>query len=816
LERNREELIVNYRQKGHKIICGTARFSALNNGLVRLEWSEQGEFEDYPTVQAISRPEAIPFQEIFTDSDGALHLKTELIEITYKPDLVPLSDVNLKVSWQCGDRADTWYPSKLDYHNLGGSFTSLDVIHRNFIPKGVHPASVNLDYSHTQQWLYKPLKSIHKHLRSQGETTRFEDPPLWYLDRFRNADLPPQDRLHLEQWHHFPPGLLSRSGYSVLNDSESATIVDGWLHQRRDPKGQDWYFFAYGLDYQQALKDFVNLCDRIPMLPRWAYGIWFSLFDDLHEDDYRHLIKQFEELNLPIDVLILDVDWHLSGWCGWDWNRELLPNPPQFLQWAHESGLHIGANVHIEGLPPSDSQFVNLCKARKLDPEAVKAGKVFEIKNPTYEWIFDSWHPSNKGAYKASEDQLEEGWLLFNLAQQTEAQLFMEQLHRPREEDGIDFWWIDGANATHEGVNAQLWTNHVYYTHLEQQKNRRALILSRAGGIGSHRYPLQFSADTYSHWEVLQFLVEFILRSGNVGITYWSHDLGGFFNQILGTPTIDPELFVRWVQFGCWTPTVRLHSDHGRREPWAYGTWVLEAIREAFHTHVQFVPYFYHLSHIAYQQGLPICRPLYLSYPEDEEAYGAFTQYFLGDFVLVAPVVESGGYRSVYLPSGNWWERETGQLHTGSKSLNLFVPINKVPIFVKAGAILPLQPASLRVGVAPSNLLILEIYIGASGELDFYEDDGESLDYRDRGGTQRLFTLACEGEVHRLTCEAVRGKYAKMPSERDLLIRWIGLTKNCRIEAQRVAIASEQWQDHILEVMLKNVPQNANWSLIAT
>ena len=806
---------MDYRKEGNYVICETARFSTLSQGLVRLEWSAEGKFEDRPTVQAISRPEPLPFTKISLDSAGILHLQTEQIDIAYQPNAAPFNDVNLKITWHCGDRAGTWHPSTLDFQNLGGTFTSLDLIHRNWLPKGVHPASVGLNYAHTQQWLYSPLKSIHQYLRKQGETTHFEDPPLWYLDRFRHLDLRPQEREHLQQWHHFPPGLLSRSGYSVLNDSASAPLADGWVTERDRFHTQDWYFFAYGLDYRRALQDFVRLCGRIPMLPRWAFGIWFSLFDDLHESDYRQLVKQFEELNLPLDVLMLDVDWHRSGWCGWDWNQDLLPAPRQFLQWAHQIGLHVGANVHLEGLPPADSHFSALCQARGFDPEAVRTGQVFAVKNPTATWIFESWQSDRTGSYKATPAELEEGWLLFNLARQSEARLFMEELHRPREEDGIDFWWIDGFNATHWGICPQLWTNHVYYTHLEQQTNRRALILSRTGGIGSHRYPIQFSADTYSHWEVLQFLVEFTARSGNVGVTYWSHDLGGFFNQILGVPSLDPELYVRWVQFGCWTPMVRLHSDHGRREPWAYGQWVLEAVRRAFHHHVQLIPYLYHLSYIAYQQGLPLCRPLYLNYPKDEEAYKTLTQYLLGDYILVAPVVEPGGYRSVYLPAGIWWERETSKSYLGSQSLNLFVPIDRVPVFVRSGAILPLQTFAGRVGSAPPHLLILEVYTGASGELDFYEDDGESLDYRRDRGSQRLFRLDCQGDYHRLTCDPIRGNYEGMPDERDFQIRWIGLKKVYRIEVEGVAIAHQQWAEDILEITLTGVPQTAQWSLIA-
>lgn len=808
------EIGVQYQQLGDRILCKNARFTALSNGLVRLEWSKTGEFEDRPTVTVYTPLTPIPFKDVQVREDGTLHLVTEYIQIIYRSDSKPFNDTNLQIHWQCSQRLGQWTPSSVDYQNLGGTFTSLDLIHRNFKPTGVHPASVEESYPYTNEWLYEALLESHKILRDRGETTTFENPPLWYLDRYRNSELPSHLQEYLKQWHHFPPGILSQSGYSLLNDSHSAPLDEGWLATRASNESIDWYFFAYGLDYAQGLQDFVQLCGRIPMLPRWAFGVWFSIFDRMHDTDYQQLVKQFDELALPLSVLILDVDWHTSGWCGWDWNQEYFPNPPAFLKWGHDIGLHFGANVHVEGLSCRDSQFPALCAARGLDPAEVKAGKIFAIKNPTIRWIFETWHPDNVASFKATPEELEEGWLLFNLAEKEQAKQFMEVLHSPREEDGIDFWWIDGKNATHPGVHPQLWTNHVYYTHLEAEKQRRALILSRTGGIGSHRYPLQFSADTYSHWEVLQFLVDFTATGGNVGITYWSHDLGGFFNHVPGVPAIDPELFVRWVQFGCWSPIVRLHSDHGKREPWAYGRWVLDAVRKAFHTRIQLIPYLYHLSRIAYDTGLPLCRPLYLVYPDDLEAYQTPTQYMLGDRVLVAPIVEAGGYRQVYLPEGGWWQRETYQFYPETQHIDLYVPLDSVPVFVRAGTILPLQEVSMRVATLPPTVLILEVYAGASGELDLYEDDGETTAYRTDAGSRRLFTQRCEGENYILNCEPTRGTYPGMPAERIFQIRWIGLTPESQVEAIGTTIDNTRWLGNVLEVTLASTPQTAHWRLI--
>lgn len=807
---------MQYQLVGNSVICGTARFSALNHGLVRLEWSATGQFEDSPTVIVLTRPQPVPFKGIEWAETGVLHLYTEWLQIVYRPDREPFNDANLNISVTCDNNIFNWTPSTVDTENLGGTFTSLDLIHREFHPTGVHPASVFQEFPHTQEWLYTPLKAIHQSLRDRGETTSFEDPPLGYLNHFRLDELPEPMQKFLQQWHHYPPGLLSRSGYSVLNDSGSALVKEGWLSERSDANSQDWYFFGYGTNYAQALQDFVQLCGRIPMLPRWAFGVWFSLYDQMHDTDYQNLVQQFDQLELPLDVLVLDVDWHLAGWCGWDWNEQFFPNPQAFLQWAHSAGLHIGANVHIEGVSPQESQFSALCAARGLNPDEVKAGNVFPVKNPTTGWIFESWQPDAPTLDSLAKANPNEGWLLFNLASQSEADLFMQVLHSPREEDGIDFWWIDGANAKHSGVNSQLWTNHVYFTHLETRYHQRPLILSRTGGVGSHRYPVQFSADTYSHWEVLRFLVDFTARAGNVGVSYWSHDLGGFFGHVPGVPLIDPELFVRWVQFGCFCPIVRVHSDHGRREPWSYGKWVLNAIRKALQLRMQLVPYLYHLSRVAYEIGLPLCRPLYLAYPEDEQAYQVSTEFLLGDRILVAPVVEAGGYRSVYLPEGKWWERSTGQFYTGTQHLNLYIPLDRIPVFVQAGAILPLAEFSRRVGTTPPTDLILEVYAGADGELDFYEDDGESTAYRTEAGSRRRFTQRRERDGYLLTGEPVRGTYSGMLQERSFQIFWTGLVSGSRVEASGVEICEQEWRQNVLFLTLAAVPQTALWQITVT
>ncbi len=723
----------------HSFILGPARFTCLSPSLVRLEYSSSATadgypFEDRKTVQAYTRGPGIPWVEIKTTAE-TVTLFTSVMTLTYTPNGEPFSDHNLHISWENAHLQGTWTPGQVDLHNLGGTVGSLDMAQRYFLPEGVHPAGVGLDYPGAQTVLYAPTMAIHNELRAKGEKTAFEKPPLWYLWEQRQDELPEKARKTLAEWQKCPPGILSAAGYFVLDDSQSA-LVDyrGALCDDCKREGQDWYFFAYGQDYPLALQDFVQLCGPVPMVPSWTFGVWFSVFGQLKDQEYQDLVDHFDGLDLPLDVLVIDVDWHDHGWCGWDWQKERFPDPQAFLDWVKEQGLHLTANVHVEGLPPTDSHFEGACTALGLDPKAVRAGEVFPVKNPTVNWIFDSWHADGGGVFIPTPEEQEVGWLLFNLAQEKDAQVFWDHLHRPLVEQGIDFWWIDGDSAQATGVHSQLWTNHVYYTHQQAQTQRRSLILSRTGGIGSHRYPVQFSADTFSHWEVLRFQVDYTARSGNVGVAYQSHDIGGFFGPEAGVGPIDPELFLRWVQFGALSPVFRLHSDHGRREPWAYGEKILQAVRKALHLRSQLFPYLYHLSWVCHQQGLPLCRPLYLHYPADPKAYDRWETYLLGPDMLVAPLTAAGGRKQVYLPDGSWMRWHDGNYFQGPELLELWVELEEIPLFIRTGALIPMQDSQsspqTRAPVPASAQIAFHCFGGtdkAEGFLNFYRDDGESL-----------------------------------------------------------------------------------------
>lgn len=570
------------------------------------------------------------------------------------------------------------------------------------------------------------------------------------LDGVSESSLPP-----------LPAGLLSRSGYCLLQDEHHAlATADGWHTPRTEEGAQDWYFFAYGDDYALALKEYALLTGPVPMVPRWAFGPWYSRYWPYSDRELREIVRRFQKEDLPLDVLVVDVDWHLHGWEGYDWNPEYFPCPEEFFAWLHAQGLKVTLNNHPGLLPQEESRYREVC--------------------------------ARLGRSNLAPD----GAFAFNLALREHAEVFMDLLHKPLYEQGVDFWWIDGAAATAPGLNGQMWTNKVYYDKSQEYSHKRALIFSRYGGPGSHRYPLSFSGDTYSDWGVLRYEIAFTAAAGNVLIPYWTHDIGGFFGNKL-----DDELYVRWVQFGAFSPCLRLHSDHGIREPWRYSRQAQRIVRKFFHLRYRLIPYIYTYAREVHDRALPLCRPLYLEWPHLEEAYSYPHQYLFGRELLVAPIDQPGergkATKEIYFPPGTWIDLFTGRRIVGPKVAVWRSSLPEMPLFARAGAVIPQS-----LGKQTDVFLTIDVYAGADGGFDLYEDDGESLDCRN--GHYRLTPIRyrIEPGYHCVEVGPARGLYRGAPAQRSYEVRLLGLPRPKsveldgrvlqRVRTRRAHAASEQ------------------------
>ena len=574
-------------------------------------------------------------------------------------------------------------------------------------------------------------------------------------------------------------GIVSRDGWALHDDSRSVVFTESmdWVSPRHSADLQDWYFFGYGHDYTGALAEYMRFGGEVPLIPRYVLGAWWSRFYAYSDEELRQLVADFEAHDLPLDVLVIDMDWHTPhSWTGYTWNRELFPDPEGFLRWAHERGLRVTLNLHpAEGVQPFEEIYPEFARALGQDP--------------------------------ASRKPVE-----FRAGDRRFMQTYFEMLHHPLEDQGVDFWWLDwqqGEKSDIEGLDPLLWLNHLHFQD-SARRGHRPMLYSRWGGLGNHRYHIGFSGDTYSIWPALAYQPYFTATASNVLYGWWSHDIGAHF----GYP--GPELYARWVQYGALSPCLRLHSTNSaaaERRPWAYPQPALEAARAAFHLRYRLVPYLYTMARVASDTGISLCRPLYYAYPEHESAYAARECYFLGDNLLAAPIVRPANpltgmaTADVWVPPGTWYDYQTGESYTGPRFVRLVGDLARVPILVREGTILPLASPMDRAGEPPTGGIVIEVFPGREGAFRLYEDDGDSLAYRQDEYEWTPFAMSTEGSVCRLTIGPTEGRCPALPGERGYRVLFRGAR---RPSAARIGGEPARWRyDEIGRFVEVEVPATA-------
>jgi alpha-glucosidase (family GH31 glycosyl hydrolase) len=543
-------------------------------------------------------------------------------------------------------------------------------------------------------------------------------------------------------------GPLSRSGYYLLDDSRSPLwdkTVD-WVKPRPEKGSQDWYFLVYGNDYAAALGTLAKLIGPVPMMPRYVFGAWFGSRACYSAEQWRMIVDQFRDGGFPLDVLVLDsYSTTKVIWGGYDWDYEQMPDPKGFFDWANRRHVKVSVNEHYRPLTRgNDSNFDAIRKAMGL-PEGTK-----EIRH--------------------------------DLADKKYASLFMDLLHKPALDMGMAFWWQDMvAPTTIKGLDSCLWTRHVEYVGSERITGKRTTAFCRLGnGVGSHRYGVYFTGDLKGSWELLQQLIPPTVRGGNQLVPYMNNLCGGVL-----TADLPVELYRRSVQFGAFSPILWFHGVFGLRMPWEYGQAGEETYRTFVGLRYQLLPYIYSYSRVAHDTGLPLLRGMYLEYPDQKKAYAGDQQYLFGRELLVAPVTKPGNGQpvkvDVFLPAGDdWFDFFTGDLYEGGRNIVHECPISRMPVFVRAGSIVPMGPKMDYSDQAPADPLTLEVYAGKRvAAYTLYEDDGISLDYRKGAHASTTFALqpATESDEYQLAIGPVKGSFAGQSKQRRYVIQVHGLLK---------------------------------------
>lgn len=500
-------------------------------------------------------------------------------------------------------------------------------------------------------------------------------------------------------------GVVSLYGFSVLDDSQSMLLTEDGRFQPRQREKTDLYFFGYGHDYAGCMRDFHALTGAVPMLPRYALGNWWSRYHEYTEESYLRLMDRFEQADIPLSVAVIDMDWHVtknpytSGWTGYTWNRELFPDPKRFLEALHSRGLHTTLNLHpADGVAPHEEAYPAMCRAMNQD-ENLKLGIDFDAADERF------------------------------------LKAYFDYLHHPLEEQGVDFWWIDwqqGSISSMKGLDP-LWVLNERHFRDIQRNGKRGLILSRYAGPGSHRCPVGFSGDTITTWDSLNYQPRFTAMAANIGYPWWSHDIGGHMRGIRSD-----ELSVRWLEYGVFSPILRLHSSKSEfmsKEPWAFGPEAERIMAEYLRLRHRLIPYLYTAMERTHRLGEALVRPMYYGWPDAREAYNAGNQYLFGPSLMVCPVTQPMEHdvqmaqTTVWLPEGIWYDFMTGRRYDGGRSMILWRGLEEYPVFAPEGAVIPLSD-TVRAEENPAEMR-LRIFAGANGAFDLYEDDGISLESRE-------------------------------------------------------------------------------------
>ena len=546
-------------------------------------------------------------------------------------------------------------------------------------------------------------------------------------------------------------GLLSKSGWTFIDDSENYAFDNSdwaWVKERPNcGNTQDWYFLAYGHNYKKALKDYTTFAGKVPLPPRYAFGYWWSRYWSYSDNELRSLVDNMKNYGFPLDVLVIDMDWHHTeagkgAWGGYAWNERLFPDHAKFLKWVKGNNLNVTFNLHpADGVHAYDTHYSDLAEWMGMNPAEKK----------DIPWL-------------ASDKRFMEGWY--------------GKILRPMEKEGVDFWWLDWQQWPNDKKLTRLsntwWLNYTTFTDMERNRETRPMLYHRWGGLGNHRYQIGFSGDTYISWSSLDFQPYFNSTASNVLYGYWSHDIGGH----MGAKNIDPEMYIRWMQFGALSPILRTHStkDGGlNKEPWVFSNKQTTILRDIVNNRYAMAPYIYAMARKTYEDGISLCRPMYYDYPDNEEAYANRNEYMFGDQMLVSPITspmnDGISTQKVWLPAGNdWYETASGTLLKGGQTVERKFQLDEYPLYIKAGSIIP-EYGKVKNLRSNDETTTVTVYPGAAdGSFAMYEDNGNDKHYATEFATTQL-TSTHNGNELNVTIGERKGKYAEMPAKRQFKLK---------------------------------------------
>lgn len=703
------------------------RIEICTPGMVRIRMANMNRFESDENymVQRYQWPEV---NYRFSETDEEYHIETELLNVVIKKS-----------------------PVKIEFYDKYG----------RLIHKDCTDTEESMSYSGKKPECIKELLPG-EHFFGFGERMDFIDQlgKRVELDVGRGTARPHEIGAYniLEANYSPVPFFMSTNGYGIFFHNSFKTIWDmGYSSSGKyvfsAEGGELDYYFIYGPAFTDILEQYTSLTGTSPILPRFAMGLHVGTYSG-GTWGYEHLTSQwyviqmarrFRALGIPVDILHLDSTWRIfgkvngKGGTTFEWRQSGFPNPKAMFDSLYAMNYSL-AGLHIR--PRIDNGDINnfLDQARDLGYTYPENGKPGDFLN-----YFDS----------ASVD-----W-------------WWENCLKPLADLGCKFVKTDEGSAFGrvgneldktgpQGAEIQRLHNifpiayaKAPFLKFEEHNGIRGMNHTREGYAGIQRYPFIFAGDWPSEWQYFLPVIRGGINIGMSGIGAWTHCMGGFEH------IADPELYVRWSQFGMFSPISMLFGmEHPNyKEPWNYGDEALEIFIKYDKLRYSLIPYIYSNYYQMYKTGLPVMQALVLHYPNDPKTYNIDDQYFFGRELLVCPVTIKGAKtRTLYLPKGDWYDYWTGIKTEGGKYINVKTPLGKMPVYARAGAIIPMQPVMNYESEKPANPITLDIFPG-SGSFSLYEDDGLTHDYKKGKFATTKIETSLENKALRISIDKPSGDY---------------------------------------------------------
>lgn len=555
--------------------------------------------------------------------------------------------------------------------------------------------------------------------------------------------------------------------------------------------GEINYYFISGKDVKNVISKYTDLTGRINMPPKWALGYQQSKYSYFPDTKVKQIAKTLREKKLPTDVIYLDIDY-MDAKKSFTWSKTDFPNFPGMIDGLHKQGFKVISIIDPgmkaeKGYYPYDSGV---------------SGNHF-IKNPKGELAIGPVWPGDCVFPDFTKPETRDWW---------------GTLYKPLTTAGIDGFWNDmnepsvfspsktlpqdvlhydfGLNSPHAKIHNVYGMEMIRATFEGLQKLRpqnRNFVLSRAGYAGLQRYGAMWTGDNTSNWEHYKLNIPMVLNLGISGIPLTGADIGGF----AGSPS--PELFARWMELGAFTPVYRNHTEKGTadQEPWSFGPEVEKISREYLELRYKLMQYLYDCTYTAHKTGIPIDRPLFMEFPSDKSTYIIEDEFMFGSGLLIAPVTKEGAVsREVYLPSGSdWYDYWSGAKYIGGNRYCVDAPLSKLPIFVKAGAIIPTREIVQYTGEKEINPITFLVYPGQEAQYSLYEDDESTLAYQQGAYRETVLSASRTDTETTIKIKTVKNSYT--PKEKYLYIKLIdNMAKDVKINGAAVQAANKnEWKD---------------------